>query len=111
MQIWEELGELLLIAPEVVEEFGGTRVDRENDWQAVHIGDDLLHEGFEMLLLIDISRAVHGHHDVLLIFESKRIVESRTTEACTIGKQGIDHHITHIPYMLYIALEGVLLFG
>ena len=109
MQIREESLELILVAPEIVENLSRAWMDWEDDRQAVYIGDDLLHECLEVLLLVHIGRTVHGHYHILLLLQSQRIVHSRFAEVLAISEQGINHHITYPPHQLWCLDSRILL--
>ena len=75
----------------------------------MYIGNNLLHERLEVLLLIHISRTVHGHYHILLLLQCQCVVHSRFAEILTVSQQGIDHYITYPPNELWSFDSRILL--
>ena len=69
-------------------------MNRKHYWQAMYIGDTLMHQALQFFGFVHIGGAVQGQSEKPSSFQSQLIVHSRLDETCTVGQQGVNHHIT-----------------
>lgn len=80
---------------QLMEDLRRARMDREHDGQAMHIGDDFVHQPFQLLGLVHVGGAVHGKGQVLLRLQLQFVINSRLDKSGAVDQQGVDHHVAN----------------
>lgn len=78
-----------------MEDLRRARVNGEHDGQAMHIGDDFVHQPFQLLGLVHVGGTVHGKGQVLLRLQLQFVINSRLDKSGAVGQQGVDHHVAN----------------
>src|SRR5690625_3511437 len=86
---------ILELDTQLIKDFTCPGMNRENDGDFPYTLYDVLNQQFQFILLIDIGWTVQGHHKVFPCLKTELFPDCRLLEFLYVGKQSIDHRVTH----------------